>query len=178
MISCVLRQIYKRLSQRRPTTIGERWVARDLLAAQDNSTDFLNLISRIALTVASISGDTVEEQKRLQGEYAVKHHLLLASFAGVLTREEAHNVGALAEGMLRILQLLHKRLSRERLGEWLVASLDAGGGKVHRFPKGGQQPDTMYSILFGGITTDPAQVLGEKLTQWCGIWKCNDAAAR
>lgn len=83
----------------------------------------------------------------------------------------------MTEGILKLLQLRHKRLSRERLGEWFVTSLDAGGGNVHRFLKGGQQSDTMYSTLFGGITTDLAQVPGEKLTQWCGIWKCNDAAA-
>ena len=81
-------------------------MVRDLLTAQDNATDLLDLIPRIALKVAPVSGDTVEEQRRSQEAYAVKHHLLLASFsAGVLTRDEAHNAATLTEGMLRLLQL-------------------------------------------------------------------------
>lgn len=101
---------------------------------------------------------------------------MLTSLAeGRLSSDGAFMAAALTEGMLRLLQLRHKRLSKERFGEWLIASLFAGGRNVL---KGGQQPDSMYSSLFGGIATDPSQVLKEKLEQWCGIWKCNDAAAR
>lgn len=81
-----------------------------------------------------------------------------------MTPEEAFVAAALTEGLLRLLQLRRKRR---------IASLDAGSGKGHRFLKGGQQPDSMYPSLFGGITTNP-----EKLEQWCGIWNCKDAAAR
>ena len=55
-----------------------------------------------------------------------------------------------------------KRLSKERFGERLLASLDAGGGKVHRFLKGGQLADSMYSALFGRITNNPSEVLRGK----------------
>ena len=48
--------------------------------------------------------------------------------------------------------------------------------KYAGFSKAGS--NRMYYILFGGIATDPAQALNEKLTQWCGIWKCKDAEAR
>ena len=41
MIISVLRQLYKRYGQHRPTTKGERWVVRVILAAHDNSTDLL-----------------------------------------------------------------------------------------------------------------------------------------
>ena len=37
----------------------------------------------------------------------------------------------------RTFQLRHKRLSKKNFGEWFVASLDEGGGKVHRFLRGG-----------------------------------------
>ena len=33
-------------------------------------------------------------------------------------------------------------------------------------------------FLFSGLPTDPTQVLSEKITEWCGIWKCNDTEAR
>ena len=111
-------------------------MVRDLLTAQDNTTDLLNLIARIALTVTLVSGDTVEGQRRSQEAYVAKHHLLFASFsAGVLTLDKAHNAATLTEGMLRLLQLRHTCFSRERFGEWLVTSLDAGWGKVHIFLK-------------------------------------------
>ena len=42
----------------------------------------------------------------------------------------------------------------------------------------GQQPDTLYTFLFSGLSLGPTQVLSEKFIEWCGIWKCNDAQAR
>ena len=156
-------------------------MVRDMMEAQDSSTNLLNLISRIARSVASASGDTTEEQQTSQEDYVATHHLQLVHFAaGVLTRGEDQKASALTEGMLRLLQLLRKAI---RGAASVIGSLPPStpeGGNVHRFLKGGQQPDTIYSRLFGGIgiTTDPAQVRSEKLAQWCSIWKCDDAEAR
>ena len=60
----------------------------------------------------------------------------------------------------------------------MCTSLDSGGGQVYKLLKGGQQPDTMTSALFSSITTDPGQVLEEKLAEWRKIWKCDDDTQR
>ena len=98
-------------------------MVRDLLVVQNTSTDILDCISEIALIVAPASCDTDEEWKSSQEEYAAKRHSMLTPLAeGRLSSDDAHNVAALIEGMLRLLQLRHKRLSRERFGERLITS--------------------------------------------------------
>ena len=91
---------------------------------------------------------------------------------------QAVNATDLADGLLRLLQLRYKRGSKKRSGEWLTASSDDGGGKGHRWMKGGQSPDTMFSALSGGISNNPQRVLQEKITQSSGIWKCDEEAAK
>ena len=76
---------------------------------------------------------------------------------------QAVQAAKLSEGLLRLLQLRHKRQSKERFGTFLTTSIDEGGGQVHKWLEGEQQPDVMYSSLFAGITTDPSQILKEKL---------------
>ena len=77
-----------------------------------------------------------------------------------------------------MLQLRHRRCSTERLETYLATSLDEGGGEVHRWLKGEQQPDVMYSVVFAQLVADPDQILQEKLDEWTAIWKCNDDQAR
>ena len=166
LMASVLRQIYNRYHQGRAITAGERKVARDLLQAQDTDRDMLNLISRMAVLVAPVTGTTYEEQQASVADFTAKRQLYLETLmAGNLTMEEAGKAAAITEGMLRLLQLRHKKLSRERFGAYLITSIDDGGGKVHRWLKGDQQPDALYSSLFGGITTDPTQVLKEKIKE-------------
>lgn len=90
----------------------------------------------------------------------------------------AGEAAKLAEGLLRLLQLRHRRCSTERFGLYLTTSLDEGGGKEHRWLKGEQQPDAMFSTVFSQLVTDPDQILQEKLEDWTEIWQCNDAQAR
>ena len=90
----------------------------------------------------------------------------------------AGEAAKLSDGMLRFLQLRHKRQSKERFGTFLTTSIDEGGGKVHKWLKGEQQPDVMYSTLFAVSTTDASQLLKEKMAEWTRIWKCDAAAAR
>ena len=66
----------------------------------------------------------------------------------------------------------------EMKGEVQNGELDEGGGKVHKWLKGDQQPDVMYSTLFSQLVTDPSQILQEKMDEWAKIWKCNDDQAR
>ena len=54
----------------------------------------------------------------------------LRASSNVIERAASH----LAEGMLRSLQLRHKRQGAERMGDWICASLDEGG----------QQPDAPF----------------------------------
>ena len=90
LIASVIRQIYKRHQQQRTLTLGERGIAQDLLRSQDNDRDLYNLIYRIAVLVAPVSGDTPEEQQASITEYATKHHLLLETLAaGNLTCDAA-----------------------------------------------------------------------------------------
>ena len=149
----MLRQTYTQHQQQRQLTDGERGIVQDLLRAQDNDRDLLNLISRIAVLVAPVTGDTREEQQASITEYATKHHLLLETLAaGNLTCDEAGTAASLTEGLLRLLQLRHNKLSRERFGAFRITSIDdGGGGKVHRWLNGSQQPDTLYSSLFGAL---------------------------
>ena len=57
----------------------------------------------------------------------------IAPKAGEASMEEAGKAAAFTEDVLRLLQLRHKKLSRERFGAYLITSIDDGGGKVHRW---------------------------------------------
>ena len=112
-------------------------------------------------------------------ESVTKHQTILETLiAGRLTSTAAGEAATLTEGLLRLLQLRHKRQSRERFGTFLTTSIDNGGGNVHKWLKGNQQPDVLYSSLFAGLTTDPTQILREKLEERCKIWKCDEKEAR
>ena len=49
---------------------------------------------------------------------------------------------------------------------------------MHKWLKGEQQPDAMFSTVFAQLVTDPDQILQEKLEEWTEIWKCNDDQAK
>ena len=130
-------------------------MVQDSLKSQDTDSDLLNLITRIALLVAHGSGDTAEEQQASVTEHATKHHLRLATVdAGNLTSDEAGNAASLTEGLLRLLQPRHKKLSRERFGAFLITSIDDGGGEVHRWLKGVNSP-TRSTRLFSSVSLLP-----------------------
>ena len=96
-------------------------MVRGLLVVQDTSTDLRDCMSKIALTVGPASGDTYEERNNSHEELAAKHHSVLTPLVeGRMPPDDAHTVTALTGGMLRLLQLRHKRLSKERFGEWLI----------------------------------------------------------
>ena len=69
-------------------------------------------------------------------DFANQHRLYLEALVdGHLTVSAAGVAAKLTEGMLRLLQLRHRRCSTERFGLYLTTSLDEGGGKVHRWLK-------------------------------------------
>ena len=111
LMASVLRQIYKRYQQDGAITSGERSVARGLFRTQDTDRGMLNFIPRMAVLVAPISGATHEEQQAFISDFATRHQLYLVTLlAGNLTMEEAGKAAALTEGLLRRLQLRHKKL--------------------------------------------------------------------
>lgn len=59
----ILRQIYHRRHQGRPTATAEMNVAKDLLQGQDTDRDSVCLIARIALLVAPTAGEPEEENR-------------------------------------------------------------------------------------------------------------------
>lgn len=129
----------------------------------------LSLISRMVVLVAPIIGTVYDEQQASVADFATKHQLYLETLmAGNLALEEVGKVAAITEGMLRLLQLRHKKQPRERFGVCLITSIDDGDGEVHRWLKADQQPDTLYSSLFGGITTEPTQFLNKMIKEWEG----------
>lgn len=114
-----------------------------LLEAKDDDVDNVDYISNMAMAVAPHDAETPVVVKEEKEAFANRHHNLFQSLlAGNMFRSAAAEAAALTEGLLRLFHLRHKRFTKERFGEWLVASLDAGGGEVRRFLKGGQQPDT------------------------------------
>ena len=121
------------------------------------------LIARIALLVAPSEGEAEDARLADIVDFVSKHQTMLETvIAGQLTAAEAGEAAKLSEGLLRLLQLRHKRQSRERFGTFLTTSIDEGGGKVHKWLKGNQQPDVFYSSLFAGLTTDPSQIFKGK----------------
>ena len=50
-------------------------------------------------------------------------------------------------------------------------------GKLHKWSSGDDLPDTMYSVMFGGLTNDPNEVLGDKAEEWCRRWQCDNTEA-
>ena len=108
-----------------------------------------------------------------------KHQAMLETLlSGHLAAAAAGEAAKLSDGLLPLVQLRHKRQSKERFGSFLTTSIDGGGGEVHKLLKGEQQPDVMCYTLFAGIATDPSHILKEKLAEWTNVWKCDDAAAR
>ena len=108
-------------------------IAKDLLRNQDTDQDSVCLIARMALLVAPSDGDTEEERQASIADFATKHQQFLESLIdGHLTADAADESAKLTDGMLRLLQLRHKRQSKERFGTFLTTSLDEGGGKVHK----------------------------------------------
>lgn len=143
----------------------------------------LCLISRMAILVAPIIGSTEDEQQTSVADFATKHQRLLETLvAGNLTAEEAGEAAALPECMLRLLQLRHRRQSRERFGANLITSIDDGGGKVRKLLKGDQQPDT-YVVLLSlrrhrhRPHSDPPRQIKERKGGG-GVWKRNHDEAR
>ena len=179
MLASILRQIYQRTHLGHGVSPEELGVAKDLLRNQDTDQDSVSLIARMALLAAPSEGDTDEERQASIADFATKHQRLLESLIdGHLTAEAADEAAKLTDGLLRLLQLRHKKCFKERFGTFLTTSLDEGGGKVHKWLKGDQQPDVMYSTLFSQIITDPSQILKEKMVEWTKIWKCDDDQAR
>ena len=133
----------------------------------------------MALLVAPQEGTTDAEHTASLAAFAKQHQDILESLvAGHLTTAPAGEAAKLTECLLRLLQLRHRLCATERFGLYLTTSLDEGGGKVHRWLKGDQQPDAMFSTVFAQLVTDPDQILQEKLDEWTQIWRCNDAQAR
>ena len=111
--------------------------------------------------------------------FAAKHLATLQGFLhGTLTAPQLKEGAALLAGLTTLLQARHVKLAKERMAEWVCTSFDSGGGQVFRSLKGGIEPDTMTSTFFSSITTDPMQVLDEKLAEWRKIWKCDDPEQR
>ena len=97
-------------------------------------------------------------------EFAAKHLSNLYAFIdGTLTAEQLKGGAALLSGLTVMLQARHVQEPKKFMAEWMTTLFDSGGGQVFRFLKGGLEPDTMTSALFSSITTDPGQVLEEKL---------------
>ena len=151
-------------------TAAEIGVSKDLLRNQDTDRDSVFMLARMAVLVAPQEGNTEEERAASIAYFAIQHQRYLESFIdGHLTSEATGESANLTDGLLRMLQLRHRRCSTERFGTYLTTSLDEGGGKVHRWLKGEQQPDVMYSALFAQLVTDPDQILQEKLDEWTAI---------
>ena len=164
--SCWLRQIYQRMHQGRHCTDSEMKVARDMRRCQDTDRDIVPTIARMALLVAPQEGESDEAKAASIADFAKQHQLYLEALVdGHLTVSAAGEAAKLTEGLLRLLQLRHRRCSTERFGLYLTTSLDEGGGKVHRWLKGEQQPDAMFSTVFSQLVTDPDQILQEKLEE-------------
>ena len=96
-MASVLREIYKRHQQGRMLSDGERDIARGLLKTQDTDRDLLNIVSRVVVLVAPVTGTTPEEQQASITEYAAKCHLLETLVAGNLTMDDAGRAASLIE---------------------------------------------------------------------------------
>ena len=85
MVAAVLKQIFLRASKGTTrTTLEEVQVVRNALIDADHDDQAGNLITRIALTVAPIEGDTPEAQVAAKLEFAAKH---LSHLQGFLDRQ-------------------------------------------------------------------------------------------
>ena len=119
-----------------------------------------NLITRIALAVAPMEGETHEAQVAAKLKFAATHLSNLHAFIDHrLTAEQLNDGAALLSGLTIMLQARHVQETKTSMAEWMCTSFDSGGAQVFRFLKGGAEPDTMTSALFSSITTDPFQVL-------------------
>ena len=129
--------------------------------------------------MAPLEGDTHDEQVAARLAYAAKHLANLQDFVGCrLTQAQLKEGAALLHGLTVMVQTRHTQNMRKSMAAWMCTSFDSGGGQVFKFLKGSAEPDTMTSALFSSITTDPMQVLEEKLVEWRAIWKCDDRVQR
>ena len=115
LMTSILRQIYQRVHRGHRVSQEEFGIAKDLLRNQDTDQDSVCLIARMALLVAPSDGDTEEEPQASIADFATKHQQFLESLIdGHLTADAADEAAKLTDGMLRLLQLRHKRQSKER----------------------------------------------------------------
>ena len=89
-------------------------------------------------------------------EFAAMHLANLQGFLdGRFTVTQLEQGANILQGLTQMLQARNSLNANKSMAEWMCTSIDSGGGQVFKFPKGGQQPDTMTSALFASITTDP-----------------------
>lgn len=137
MLASILRQIYQRAHQGFSLSTEETGVSKDLLRSQDTDRDTVSMIARMALLVAPQECDTEEARSTAIANFATQHQRYLESLIdGHLTIAPACEAAKLTDGLLRMLQLRHRRCSTERFGAYLTTPLDEGGGKVHKWLKG------------------------------------------